>query len=259
MNERASTEMARRLMILLAAGFGVSLASARADEAKVLTAGAMKPVLLATADEFEKVSGHTMSVDNDTVGALVKRIEGGNAFDLAILTPAANEELSKAGKIIRAGDLARVGISVIVKAGAPQPDIRTVAAFKQALLQAKSIAYIDPASGGSSGIYLAGLFQRLGIADALKPKTKLKQGGSVADLVASGEAELGLQQNSEIAFASGVTLVGPLPAEVQNYTIYTAGLSPKPQAPNAALALLAWLMRPAMGPLLQAKGLLPPS
>jgi molybdate transport system substrate-binding protein len=148
---------------------------------------------------------------------------------------------------------------VIVKAGAPQPDISTLAAFKQALLQAKSIAYIDPASGGSSGIYLAGLFQRLGIADALKPKTKLKRGGSTADLIASGEAELALQQNSEIAFAPSVTLVGPLPAEIQNYTTYAAGISTKPQSPNAALALVAWLMRPAMAPILQAKGLLPPS
>ena len=248
--------MARRLIILLAC-FGVSLATARADDVKVLTAGAMKPVLLAVADEFQKVSGHTMSVDNDTVGALTKRIEGGAAFDLAVLTPAANEELSKAGKIMRAGDLARVGISVIVKAGAPRPDISTLA-FRQALLQAKSIAYIDPASGGSSGIYLAGLFQRLGIADALKPRTKLKQGGSTADLVASGEAELALQQNSEIAFAPGVTLVGPLPAEIQNYTTYAAGISTKPQSPNAALALVALLMRPAMAPVLQAKGLLPP-
>ena len=249
--------MARRPIIVLLACFGVSLATARADGVKVLTAGAMKPVLLAVADEFQKVSGHTMSVDNDTVGALTKRIEGGAAFDLAVLTPAANEELSKAGKIMRAGDLARVGISVIVKAGAPRPDISTLA-FRQALLQAKSIAYIDPASGGSSGIYLAGLFQRLGIADALKPRTKLKQGGSTADLVASGEAELALQQNSEIAFAPGVTLVGPLPAEIQNYATYAAGISTKPQSPNAALALVAWLMRPAMAPVLQAKGLLPP-
>ncbi len=182
--------MARYLIILIVACVAVSVASARAEDAKVLTAGAMKPVLLAVADDFHAASGHTMSVDNDTVGALVKRIQGGATFDVAILTPAANEELSKAGKIVRAGDLARVGISVIVKAGAPKPDISTVAAFKQALLQAKSIAYIDPASGGSSGIYLAGLFQRLGIADALKPKSKLKQGGSTADLVASGEAEL---------------------------------------------------------------------
>jgi molybdate transport system substrate-binding protein len=258
-SERIGTGMARRLIILLLACFGVSLTAARADDVKVLTAGAMKPVLLAVADEFQKVSGHTLSVDNDTVGALTKRIEGGAAFDLAVLTPAANEELSKAGKIMRASDLARVGISVIVKAGAPQPDISTLAAFKQALLQAKSIAYIDPASGGSSGIYLAGLFQRLGIADALKPKTKLKRGGSTADLIASGEAELALQQNSEIAFAPGVTLVGPLPAEIQNYTTYAAGISTKPQSPNAALALVAWLMRPAMAPILQAKGLLPPS
>ena len=253
------TTMARYLIILVVACVAASVAGAQGEEAKVLTAGAMKPVLLAVADDFHAATGHAISVDNDTVGALVKRIEGGAAFDVGILTPSANEELANAGKIVRAGDLARVGISVIVKAGAPKPDISTVAAFKQVLLQAKSIAYIDPASGGSSGIYLAGLFQRLGIADALKPKSKLKQGGSTADLIVSGEAELALQQNSEIAFAPGVTLVGPLPAEIQNYTIYAAGLSTKPQAPTASLALIAWLMRPAMAPVLQAKGLLPPS
>jgi molybdate transport system substrate-binding protein len=251
--------MARYLIILVVACVAASVAGARGEEAKVLTAGAMKPVLLAVADDFRAATGHAISVDNDTIGALVKRIAGGAAVDVGILTPSANEELSKAGKIVGAGDLARVGISVIVKAGAPKPDISTVAAFKQALLQAKSIAYIDPASGGSSGIYLAGLFQRLGIADALKAKSKLKQGGSTADLIVSGEAELALQQNSEIAFAPGVTLVGPLPAEIQNYTIYAAGLSTKPQARTAALALVAWLMRPAMVPVLKAKGLEPPS
>jgi molybdate transport system substrate-binding protein len=200
----------------------------------------------------------TLSVDNDTVGALVKRIEGGAAFDLAVLTPAALAELAKAGKVTGTNPLARIGIGVMVKAGAPQPNIGTLDAFKQALLDAKSIAYIDPASGGSSGIYLVRLFEQLGIANALKPKTKLKQGGLVADLVASGEAELGLHQMSEIVSAPGVTLVGPLPADVQNYTIYAAGISTNGQTAAPAEALIAWLKRPAMAPILEARGMLPP-
>src|SRR5215831_8614071 len=191
-----------------------ALRPAHADEVKVLTAGAMKQVILATAGDFQNNSKNSLSIDNDTVGALVKRIEGGAGFDIAVLTPTAIDQLAKAGKIGRGESVARVGIGVMVKAGAPAPDIATLQTFKRALTEAKSIAYIDPASGGSSGIYLARLFEQLGLADALKPKTKLKQGGLVADLIVSGEAELGLQQMSEIVTASGVTVVGPLPAEV---------------------------------------------
>jgi molybdate transport system substrate-binding protein len=251
--------MMRRLALVLVIALGASIGTARAAELKVLTAGAMKGVILAVAPDFQKANEVTLSVDNDTVGALVKRIEGGAPFDVAVLTPVALAELTKAGKVARVSELARVGIGMVVKAGAPKPDIATLDAFKQALLNAKSVAYIDPASGGSSGIYLARLFERLGIAEALKPKTKLKQGGLVAELVASGEAELALGQMSEIASVPGVTLVGPLPAEVQNYTIYAAGISTNGQTPAAAEALITWLKRPAMVPVLQARGMLPPS
>jgi molybdate transport system substrate-binding protein len=251
--------MMRRLTFALVMALGASIGTAGAAEVKVLTAGAMKGVILAAAPEFQKGNEVTLSVDNDTVGALVKRIEGGAAFDVAVLTPPALAELTKAGKVARVSELARVGIGVVVKEGAAKPDIGTLDAFKQALLNAKSVAYIDPASGGSSGIYLARLFERLGIAEALKPKTKLKQGGLVAELVASGEAELALGQMSETTSAPGVTLVGPLPADVQNYTIYAGGISTSGQTPAAAEALIAWLKRRAMAPILQARGMLPPN
>lgn len=250
--------MVSRFGFILIICLGASLRPAHADEVKVLTAGAMKQVILATAGDFQNNSKNSLSIDNDTVGALVKRIEGGAGFDIAVLTPTAIDQLAKAGKIGRGEALARVGIGVMVKAGAPAPDIATLQAFKRALIEAKSIAYIDPASGGSSGIYLARLFEQLGLAEALKPKTKLKQGGLVADLIVSGEAELGLQQMSEIVTASGVTVVGPLPAEVQNYTVYAAGIGTNAPSPAAAEALVAWLKRPAMAPILQAKGMLPP-
>jgi molybdate transport system substrate-binding protein len=250
--------MISRFGFILIICLGVSLRPAHADDVKVLTAGAMKQVILATAGDFQNNSKNGLSVDNDTVGALVKRIEGGAVFDVAVLTPAAIDQLAKAGKIGRGEAVARVGIGVMVKAGAPAPDIGTLQAFKRALTEAKSIAYIDPASGGSSGIYLARLFEQLGLADTLKLKTKLKHGGLVADLIVSGEAELGLQQMSEIVSASGVTVVGPLPAEVQNYTVYAAGIGTNAPSPAAAEALVAWLKRPAMMPILQAKGMLPP-
>jgi molybdate transport system substrate-binding protein len=251
--------MVRGLVVVLAACLGISVTAANAEEVKVLTAGAMKQVILAVGDEFQQDSKATLRIDNDTVGALVKRIEGGAPFDVAVLTPAAIGELSKAGKIGQGSELARVGIGVMVKAGAPRPDIGTLDAFKKALLDARSIAYIDPASGGSSGIYLARLFERLGIADALKPKTKLKQGGLVADLIVSGEAELGLHQMSEMVSVPGITVVGPLPDEIQNYTTYAAGVGTTAQSPAAAAALVAWLRRPAMAPVLQARGMVPPS
>jgi molybdate transport system substrate-binding protein len=237
----------------------VSLATARADGVKVLTAGAMKPVLLAIADEFQKVSGHTMSVDNDTRRCAGEAHRGRRCVRSRHPDPG-RERGAVQGRQDHAGrrSCAR-GYQRDRQSGSAAARHQHRCGVQAGAAASEIDAYIDPASGGSSGIYLAGLFQRLGIADALKPKTKLKQGGSTADLVASGEAELALQQNSEIAFAPGVTLVGPLPAEIQNYTTYAAGISTKPQSPNAALALVAWLMRPAMAPVLQAKGLLPPS
>jgi molybdate transport system substrate-binding protein len=234
------------------------LTAASAADLEVLTAGAMKPVLVEVIPGFQQDSKQTVNLDNDTAGALVKRIQGGAAFDVAVLTPAGIDELAKAGKVSPGVDLARVGIGVMVKAGAPRPDISTVDALKRTLLAAKSVAYIDPASGGSSGIYLARLWERLGIADALKPKTKLKQGGAVADLIVSGEAEIGFQQASEVIAAPGVTLIGQLPEEIQNYTVYSGAVSTTAQSPAAAAAFIAWLRRPAMASILQAKGLLPP-
>src|SRR5215475_14995150 len=126
-------------------------ATAEAAEIKVLTAGAYKGVLVALVPEFEKSTGHKVVLDNDTAGALQKRISGGEAFDLAVITPGVVGALAKEGKIAGSPvNLARVGIGVVVKEGAPVPNVATVDAFKQALLAAKSVAYIDPASGGSS-------------------------------------------------------------------------------------------------------------
>ncbi|MBV8243305.1 MAG: substrate-binding domain-containing protein [Hyphomicrobiales bacterium] len=150
-------------MVLMAAG---APRGAAAAEIKVLSAGAFKQVLLALVPDFERTSGHKVTVENDTVGALTKRIEAGEAFDLAVLTPKTVDDLAKEGKLVPGSraNLARVGVGVVVKDGTPKPDIGSVAAFKQALLAAKSVAYIDPAAGGSSGIYVAGLLDKLGIA-----------------------------------------------------------------------------------------------
>ena len=230
-----------------------------AAEIKVLTAGAYKQVVLALVPDFEKQAGTKVIVDNGTTGQLKKRIESGEAFDLLVITPAAIDELAKAGKLAAGSGvkLATVGIGVVVKEGAPKPDISTVDKFKQALLAAKSVAYIDPASGGSSGIYVDNLLVKLGIADEVRPKAKLKKGGLVAELIASGEAELGIHQISEIVPVKGATLVGPLPQDIQNTTTYAVALSAAAKNKNAAEAFVKTLSGPDAAAVLKAKGMEP--
>jgi len=232
--------------------------SAAAAEIKVLTTGAFKQVVVALVPEFEKATGHKVIVDNGTVGQLTQRVEGGEAFDVLVLSPRGIEDFIKKGKIVAGtnANLAKVGVGVMVKAGAPKPNIDSVEAFKQALLKAKSVAYIDPASGGSSGIYVSGLLDKLGIADQIKPKAKLKKGGHVSDLIESGEAELGIHQMSEIVSQKGVTLVGPLPSAIQNYTTYAVGLgSGAASNADAAKAFIKVLTGPSAASVLKSTGM----
>ena len=232
-------------------------APAKASEIKVLTAGAFKQVVLALVPDFQKQTGHMVSVDNGTTGELKKRIDGGEAFDVVVITPAVVDEFIASGKVAAGSRLmlASVGIGAAVKEGAPKPDISTVEAFKQALLAAKSVSYIDPASGGSSGIYIDKLLVKLGIADEVRPKAKLKQGGHVADYIKSGEAELGIHQISEIVPVKGVTLVGPLPKEIQNITVYAGGLSATTKNKEAADEFLHYLSGPDAAAVLKSKGM----
>lgn len=245
---------------MLAIAVALSLSGmAFAAEVKVLTAGAFKQVVLALVPDFEKQTGNKVVVDNDTAGGLKTRIESGEAFDVAVITPAIVDDLAGARKIAAGSrvNLATVGVGVVVKEGAPNPDVSTIEAFKSALLAAKSVAYIDPASGGSSGIYIDKLLERLGIADQVRPKAKLKKGGHVAELIVSGEAELGLHQISEIVPVKGAALVGPLPKEIQNTTTYAAGLSASSQNKDAAQALIKMFSGPAAATVLKAKGMEP--
>ena len=254
--------MRRRLAGLVGAVLGLSLAATapgRAAELKVLTAGAFKQVLVATVPAFEQRTGHKVVLDNATVGVLTQRIESGEAFDVAVMSPGAIDAAIAKGKIA-AGTrkaLARVGVGVVVKAGAPKPDIATVDAFKQALLAAKSVAYIDPAAGGSSGIYVAKLLKDLGVADAVNAKAKLIPGGAVAEHIANGEAELGLHQISEIVAVKGAALVGPLPKEIQNTTTYAAGLGASTQNKAAAQALMQVFTGAEAAAVLKSKGMEP--
>lgn len=238
----------------------VFTAPVRAADIKVLTAGAMKSVVVALAPGFEQQTGHRLMIDNGTTGALLKRIGDGEAFDLAIITPAVIDELAKQGKIAPASrsDIAKVGVGVAVKAGAALPDIATVDAFKRTLLAAKSVAYIDPKAGGSSGIYFDNLLAKLGIADAVRGKAILKAGGYVAELVANDEAEIAVHQISEILPVKGAALVGPLPREIQNYTVYAAGVAAAATNAAAAKSLVDYLTSDTAKTILKGKGMQSP-
>jgi molybdate transport system substrate-binding protein len=231
--------------------------TAYAAEIKVLSAGAMRGVVDALLPEFEKTTGHKVTIDNATAGVLAKRIEDGEAFDVAIITATVVDGLLAKGKLAAGSriDLAKVGMGVAVKAGAPLPDIKTVDAFKRTLLEAKSVAYINPKAGGTTGVFFEQVIEKLGIAAQVHAKARLKDGGYVADLVASGEAEIGVHVISEIVPVKGAVLVGPLPAEIQTTTTYVGAISASTANAEAAKALIKLIAGPASVPVLQSKGM----
>ncbi len=245
------------LLLLPALAFTAALA--RADTIKVLTTGAFKQVVVALVPGFEARTGHKVEVLNDTAGALVKRINAGETFDVLVLTPAGLKTLATEGKVVASSvaPLAKVAIGVAVKAGAAQPALSSVEDFKQAVLAARKVAYIDPAAGGSSGIYLDGLFQRMGIIDAVRAKAVLVPGGLVAERLVNGEADLAIHQISEILPVAGAQLVGPLPEAIQNYTTYAGAASAHSRHPAATQAFLATLSGAEATQTLRAKGMLP--
>jgi molybdate transport system substrate-binding protein len=232
----------------------------RAAELTVLTAGAFKSVAADLIPAFEASTGDKVILRGDTVGGLLRRINGGEAFDVVLMSPSGLSELMKAGKVAAGSEvrLAKVGVGVGVKAGSPAPDISTVAAFKAAMLSARAVAFIDPASGGSSGIYLSKLFQTLGIADAMAPKSVLIKGGLAAEAVVDGRSDVVVQQISEIVAVPGVTLVGPLPAEIQNETMYAGAVASGSAAADKARALLGVLAGSGARAVLAGKGMTPP-
>lgn len=225
-----------------------------AADLKVLTAGAYKPVLLSLAPAFERASGHKLVVENDTAGGLQKRVAGGEAFDVLVVTPAALANLT-AQVSGPPRPLAKVGIGVAVKRGAPLPDVGSVEAFKRALLSARAIAGVDPAAGGTSGVYLWNWFEKEGIAATLRPKAVLVPGGLSAEKLVSGEAEIAVQQMSELVAVPGAQVVGPVPAAIQVYTVYAGVPSAKVRDPAAAAALLDFLTGPAGREALAPRGM----
>jgi molybdate transport system substrate-binding protein len=223
---------------------GATLQGAHAAEVRMLAAGATKAIVEELAAQFKAKTGHVVTIASDTAGGIARRVEAGEAIDIATATAVVIDGLMAKGKLATGSraDLANSLIGIAVKEGAPKPDVSTVTALKDTLTRAATVAYVDPASGGTSGIYLAGVFDRLGLTDMLKPKLRLQAGGYVAERVARGEAEIVLHQMSEILPVKGVTIIGTLPAEIALVTTYSAGLAPN--APEAARQFLAFMAGP---------------
>ena len=233
-------------LIILALLVLARTSAGEAAEIKVLSAGAVKAVIVNVGDAFEKETGHKLAASFGTVGVTRQKLAAEPA-DVVIMTDVAIDEAIRQGSVVAGtrNDIARAGVGVGVKEGAPRPDISTPEAFKQTLLAAKSLVYVDPAQGATSGIHFAGVLQRLGIADAVKSKTILWPGGYAAEAVAKGDAEIVVHQISEIMPVKGVTLVGPLPKDLQKITIYSAGVATKSTATDAAKTFITYLTRPA--------------
>jgi molybdate transport system substrate-binding protein len=242
-------------VLLLSTRVGVA-----ADEIRVMTSGAFAAAHLELAPEFERTTGHHIVTEATSMGTdatgIAARLERGEAIDVVILADVDFERLIAEGHI-RAGSrvaLARSTIGMAVRRGAPKPDISSVDALTRTLLDAKSIAY----SAQVSGVYLSTeLFQRLGIADRVLPKSRRIDGERVGAVVARGEAELGFQQVSELLPIAGIDFVGPLPREVQRVTIVFAGVGAASANPAAAKSYIDFLATPESSKIIRKTGLEP--
>jgi molybdate transport system substrate-binding protein len=230
---------------------------APAAEIRVFASNALKTSLEELAPQFERSGEHRLSINFKSAEELKREIEAGAAFDIALLGARAAEPLVAQGKLVGPPHVivARGRAGVAVRRGAPKPDISTVEAFKHALVDARSIAFVET---GSTGIYLKGLLVRLGIADQLKGKTKaLPSSNPAAFAVGNGEAEIGMTQISEILPYPKAELVGPFPKEIELLSVYPATIATAAREPAAAQALVRFLSTPAAAAVFRSKGLDP--
>src|SRR5215813_12306382 len=216
----------------MVAAFGLlAAATAQAADVRVISAGAVKSIVTELVPIYEKETGNKVVIEFGPMGFVRQKLASDPA-DIVIMSDTVIEDTIAKGGVAPGSrtDIARTGMGIGIREGAPKPDISTVDAFTRALREAKSIVYVDPASGATSGTHFAAVLQKLGIADAVKPKTKLVPGGYPAELVAKGEVEMVVHQISEIVPVKGVTLVGPLPKDVQKVTTYSAAIAAKATA-----------------------------
>jgi molybdate transport system substrate-binding protein len=234
----------------------------QAAEINAFISTALKTVTDELLPPFERANGHTIRATYAPSGALIPRFDGGEPVDIFLTDSAAIDTLIKHGKVVAPRvDLARTGIGIAVRKGAPKPDVSTPEALKRALLAAKTVGHAAPSGGSITAAHIQAVFQRLGIASQVTPKVKLAAGGPngrVSVLISTGEAEIGLQQVSELMSNPGIEVIGTLPAELQQITIYSAGVTTSAREAEAAKALINALTAPSTAPIYKIKGLDPP-
>jgi len=225
-------------------------------ELKLFATNAVHSVLDDLVPQFESSSGHKVAIGYNTTAQTLGLIRDGQSADVVIATAAGVDELTSLGKVMAGSrvDLAATNIGVAVRKGARKPEIGTVEAFKRALLEAKSVAYT---ASGLSGMYFARLIEQLGIAEQIKPKSQIRPGGLIAEVVVAGEAELAVQMVSELLSVPGAELVGLLPAEINQTSMIAAGILSSTKQSEAARALIHHLAAAASAAAFKAKGLAP--
>jgi molybdate transport system substrate-binding protein len=227
-------------------------------EVKILAGSAIESAMLELMPTFEQSSRHQLNSDfNGAIGAMTDRVLKGEPADVVIVSESQVEILEKAGKVLPSSrtDIARVGVGIFVRKGAPKPHIDSVEAFKQTMLAAKSIGWNDPAAGAPVSIYMLGVLERLGIADQMKHKTvAFKQRSERFGAIARGDIEIGFNQISEILAAPGVDLVGPLPEPIQNYTLFAGAIVATSNVPQPSQSLLKFLSSSESQAIWKAKG-----
>jgi len=255
------SSMASRPATLIVAALLLIAPAVQAQEVRVMTSGAFTEAFLQVVPEFERTAqtkvltafGASMGGAPDSIPS---RLGRGEPADVVILASEALDDLIKRGRVVAGSriDLVRSAIGMAVRKGAPKPDISSVDALRRTLLQARSIAY----SASASGVYLSTeLFQRLGIADQIKDKSRRIESERVGTVVARGDAEIGFQQISELLPVAGIDYVGPLPADVQRVTVFSAGIATGARNPDGARALVRFLTSAAVIPAITKSGLEP--
>jgi len=232
---------------------GVTVSAA---EVRVLSTHAVYEVMGDIGPVFEHAHSCKLSISFDPANAIKRQIDSGTSFDVAIVSKKVIEDLVMQGAVRSetCADIGRSGLGVSVRKGAPKPDLTTVDGFKRALLAAKTVVR---SKDGTSGIYFETLLERLGIAEQMRGKIRLGGSGRIAELVAKGDVEMAVQQISELLPVAGADFAGPFPAELQLYTMFSAGIGAKSHEPELAKALIASLMTAAAAALLKTNGLEP--
>jgi molybdate transport system substrate-binding protein len=247
----------KRFAWILAIATALALpADGHAAEIKVLSGTGPRAAVRELVAQFERASGHTVAIQFHVNAEVKRRIDGGETFDATVLNPEVLDALIREGKVAVASraSIGRSGVGVAVRAGAAKPDIASVEGFRKALLAAKSVAFPGE---GASGRYFVSLLGRLGIADEMKPKLRPMPASDAVEIVARGEAEMVVVVMPRMSGVPGIEVVGPLPAELQTWIGFAAGVSTGAKEPEAAQALVRFLASSEAAPVLRAKGIEP--